>query len=76
MTDIMVVKDFENRVTKLEMANEINWPQIAARVQKLEEVADQARVDVEQASRREMLELRQRAEQAEAKLAASSVAKA
>lgn len=61
MTD-PVIADLIGRVTKLEVANDVNLPQLLQRLQRLEEqlgtMAEQARVDKEQADRREMADLR------------------
>lgn len=66
MMDPVIAKLIED-VIDLKAANRVNLPQIEARLQRLEAVAEQARVDKEQAERREMAELRQRLAAAEAK---------
>jgi (p)ppGpp synthase/HD superfamily hydrolase len=58
MTDQTSI-DHERRLTRLEDRFEVVLTQIAERLQKLEQVADQGRVDKEQAERRETAGLRQ-----------------
>ena len=68
-----VLASLIERVTRLEAANDVNLPQLLQRLQQLEErlitVAEQARIDREQADRREMAELHQRLAYAEAEAA-------
>lgn len=64
MSDATIV-DHERRLTRLEDRLEVNLPTLAARIQKLEEDAKQRESDAEQARRKEMSDLRTRAEKAE-----------
>lgn len=57
----------EQRLTRLEDRFEVNAAALMARLERLEEVAEQARVDKEQADRRELARLRDLAAQAEAR---------
>lgn len=69
MTDTILI-DHEQRLTRLELKLEVNVPVILARLQKLEEAEAQRASDKEQDRRREMADLRARADAAEKALAA------
>lgn len=58
MIDPVMARLIED-VANLKTANEVNLSQIIARLQKLEEEAEQTRVDKEQAERRELARLRE-----------------
>lgn len=73
MPDTTILVDHERRLTRAETWFEVNGPTILARLQKLEEAEDQREVDAEQARRREMADLRARAEKAEKALDAQKV---
>lgn len=67
MTDSTIV-NHESRITKLELSQEVNMTSVMRRLQSLEEQAEQARVDKEQADRKAMADLRQELAAAQAAL--------